>query len=177
MFARSHGTGSGDVHNEFVQPPILEFCDKLGVKRFDNIEKPETNCNPTNLNCVTYGGSKNPSFEVINGTSGGNYDTTVIFIGGPPTGEDSDRTTLGFPGHINEMISSYGIKNREKGKKTIVVMSIPGVVTFPWANDVDAIIADFYGGETMSPALLNVIYGQVNPSGKLPVTFQKGEND
>jgi len=50
-------------------------------------------------------------------------------------------------------------------------MSIPAVVTFPWKDDVDAIIVDFYGGETMAPALLNVLYGDVNPSGKLPVSF------
>ena len=75
------------------------------------------------------------------------------------------------------MISNLGKKNKLQGKKTIVVMSIPGVVSFPWAEDVDAIIADFYGGEQMSPALLNVLYGDVNPSGKLPVTLQHGEND
>jgi len=56
-------------------------------------------------------------------------------------------------------------------------MSIPGEVTFPWKDDVDAIIADFYGGETMAASLLNVIYGDVNPSGKLPVSFYNTEND
>jgi len=56
-------------------------------------------------------------------------------------------------------------------------MSIPGVVFFPWKDKVDAIIADFYGGETAIYAIKNVIYGKVNPSGKLPVTFQHGEND
>jgi beta-glucosidase len=50
-------------------------------------------------------------------------------------------------------------------------MSISGVVTFPWKDKVSAIIADFYGGETMMAAVKNVIYGKVNPSGKLPVTF------
>jgi beta-glucosidase len=75
------------------------------------------------------------------------------------------------------MISNFGKSNKKKGKKTIVIMSIPGVVEFPWSNDVDAIIADFYGGEQMAPALLNILYGHVTPSGKLPVTLQKTEND
>ena len=92
-------------------------------------------------------------------------------------GEDHDRPSIGFSDDVNNMISSFGKKNKKHGKKTIVVMSIPGVVEFPWADDVDAIIADFYGGEQMAPALLNVLYGNVNPSGKLPVTLQKTEND
>ena len=75
------------------------------------------------------------------------------------------------------MISNFAKKNKRHGKKTIVVMSIPGVVEFPWADEVDAIIADFYGGEMMAPALVNVIFGDANPSGKLPVTLQKTEND
>lgn len=62
-------------------------------------------------------------------------------------GEDHDRPSIGFSDKVNRMISTFGKKNKKAGKKTIVVMSIPGVVTFPWADDVDAIIADFYGGE------------------------------
>ena len=93
------------------------------------------------------------------------------------SGEDHDRPSLGFSDEVNKMVSSWGKKNKELGKKTVVVLNIPGVVTFPWSDDVDAIIVDFYGGEKMSPALLNVIYGSVNPSGKLPVTLQKGDND
>ena len=40
--------------------------------------------------------------------------------------------------------------NRKNGKKTIVILSIPAVVAFPWKDDVDAIICDFYGGEVMA---------------------------
>ena len=86
-------------------------------------------------------------------------------------GEDHDRPSIGFEPDANRMISEFGKRNKKAGKKTIVVMSIPGVVTFPWADDVDAIIADFYGGDMMSPALFNIIYGDANPSGKLPVTL------
>jgi len=57
---------------------------------------------------------------------------------------------LGFSDEVNEMVSSFGKENKKNGKKTIVVMSIPAVVTFPWKDDVDAIIADFYGGEMMA---------------------------
>jgi beta-glucosidase len=167
-YARSHGTGSGAVHNTFVQPPIHEFCDRLGINRFGDIYWPRRQCHEFRGHCITYGGSKQSHPFLIPSSL---YDTTVIFIGGVMAGEDHDRPSLGFTKSLNSMITSFAQSNRKQGKKTIVVMSIPGVVEFPWADEVDAIIADFYGGEQMAPALLNVIYGDVNPSGKLPVTL------
>jgi len=177
-YPTTHGTGSSDVWRtpDKVQSPLFEFCDRLGIKRFDNIDYQETKCSGLfHKNCITYGGSKtNFPIQIVEGTD---YDHTFIFISGVMAGEDHERPMLGFSDETNSMISSFGKKNKKDGKKTIVVMSIPGEVTFPWKDDVDAIIADFYGGETMAPALLNVIYGDVNPSGKLPVSFYNTEND
>ena len=45
------------------------------------------------------------------------------------------------------MISQFGNNGKSKGKKTIVVMSVPGAVHIPWRDDVDAIILDFFSGE------------------------------
>jgi len=105
------------------------------------------------------------------------YDTTIIFVGGEETGEDHDRKRITLPEEVNEMVSSFGKENRKNGRKTIVVLSIPATVAFPWKDDVDAIICDFYGGEVMAYALFNVIYGKVNPSGKLPISLANTEND
>jgi beta-glucosidase len=69
------------------------------------------------------------------------------------------------------MVTVLATKNRKEGKKTVVVMSIPGAVVMPWKDLVDAIIVDFYAGEKVSYALVDVIEGKVNPSGKLPITF------
>jgi beta-glucosidase len=86
--ARSHGTGSGAVHSTFVQPPIWEFCDKLGVKRFDDIKIPRRHCDSFRGHCITYAGSKNTHVWEIPSSL---YDTAVIFIGGVMAGEDHDR--------------------------------------------------------------------------------------
>ena len=75
------------------------------------------------------------------------------------------------------MISEFGQNGKAKGKKTIVVMSVPGVVTVPWKDDVDAIIMDFYSGEKMAEGLFNIIFGVTNPSGKLPVSIPNMENE
>ena len=56
-------------------------------------------------------------------------------------------------------------------------MSVPGVVTVPWKDDVDAIIVDFYAGEKMAESIFNIMFGEINPSGKLPVTIPNIENE
>jgi len=57
------------------------------------------------------------------------------------------------------------------GKKTILVASLPGPTVIPSKDKYDAILATFYSGERTTEALLNIIEGKVNPSGKLTVTM------
>lgn len=57
-------------------------------------------------------------------------------------------------------------------------MTAPGpVLTKFWSNNANAILVNFYAGEQMAPAMFNVIFGQVNPSGKLPVTFPNSNGE
>jgi beta-glucosidase len=62
-------------------------------------------------------------------------------------------------------------RSKKKGKKSILVLSIPGPTVIPSKDDVDAILVNFYAGEKMSEALFDIIEGKVNPSGKLPNTM------
>lgn len=74
------------------------------------------------------------------------YDTAFIFIG-QTSREEQDRRILGFGDATDKLISNFAKTGRVNGKKTVVVMSIPGAVVMPWKNDVDAIIVDFFSGE------------------------------
>jgi beta-glucosidase len=85
--------------------------------------------------------------------------------------ENEDIKIMGFGSETDAMVTSLAAKNRKEGKKTVVVMNIPGAIIMPWKDQVDAIIVDFFGGEKVSQALVDVIEGKVNPSGKLPITF------
>ena len=60
---------------------------------------------------------------------------------------------------------------------TIVVLETGTVVTMPWANNVSGIMEAWYGGSKGADAIANVLFGDVNPSGKLPITFPKTEVD
>jgi beta-glucosidase len=59
----------------------------------------------------------------------------------------------------------------------IVVLQNGGPLTMPWADKVSAIVEAWYPGIRGSEAVANIIFGDVNPSGKLPVTFPKSEAD
>ena len=60
---------------------------------------------------------------------------------------------------------------------TIVVMENGGPKTLPWLNDVKAVLEAWYPGQSGGPALANLLFGDVNPSGKLPMTFPASVND
>jgi beta-glucosidase len=58
-----------------------------------------------------------------------------------------------------------------------VVLETGGPVTMPWANQVSGILEAWYGGSQGAEAVANVLFGEVNPSGKLPLTFPISDAD
>jgi len=57
------------------------------------------------------------------------------------------------------------------------VVESGGPVTMPWAGQVSAIVEAWYAGSKGSDAVANVLFGSVNPTGKLPVTFPRSDSD
>ncbi|MEU8345887.1 glycoside hydrolase family 3 C-terminal domain-containing protein [Spirillospora sp. NPDC048832] len=60
---------------------------------------------------------------------------------------------------------------------TIVVLNTGGPVLTPWADQVKGIVEAWYPGQEAGNALARVLYGDVDPGGRLPVTFPVAEND
>jgi len=60
---------------------------------------------------------------------------------------------------------------------TIVVASVPGAVLMPWSTKVSAILTNFMPGQQAGYAIADVLFGNVNPSGKLPITLPNKENE
>ena len=81
--------------------------------------------------------------------------------------ERHDRTTLALPGNQDALVAAVAAAN----PRTIVVLETGSAVLMPWLNSVKAVLETWYPGETAGPALLDLLDGKVNPSGKLPVTF------
>lgn len=96
----------------------------------------------------------------------------VIFVGGlnKATGqdcEDSDRESLALPYNQDAVIEALVAANPH----TVVVNVSGNAVAMPWADKVPAILQAWFLGSESGNSLADVIFGRVNPSGKLPMTF------
>jgi len=81
--------------------------------------------------------------------------------------EGFDRVDMKLPGTQNELISKVAKAN----KNTIVVVNTGSAVEMPWADEVSTIVQLWLNGQEQGNALADVLFGAVNPSGKLPTTF------
>lgn len=83
------------------------------------------------------------------------------------TGEGADRGSLTLPQNQDALISAVAAAN----PNTVVVLATSGPVTMPWIDSVPSVLEAWYAGQAQGRAVASVLYGDVNPSGKLPVTF------
>ena len=87
--------------------------------------------------------------------------------------EGRDAATLALPDKQDDLVAAVAAAN----PKTIVVLETGGPVTMPWIDKVSGVLAAFYPGIRGAEAIANILFGEVNPSAKLPVTFAKSEAD
>jgi beta-glucosidase len=87
--------------------------------------------------------------------------------------EDMDLPSLSLPDNQDALIEQVASANPH----TIVVLETGTAVTMPWADKVAGIIEAWYAGSAGHKALANVLLGDVNPAGKLPLSFPKSEAD
>jgi beta-glucosidase len=99
-------------------------------------------------------------------------DIAILFVH-QHAGEGSDVRNILLPHTQNEMIAAVAAAN----PRCIVVLENGGPLAMPWVDKVSAILEAWYPGIRGSEALANIIFGDVNPSGKLPVTFPQSEAD
>lgn len=95
------------------------------------------------------------------------HDIALVFVGNDPETEGMDRTTLALPeGHL-----ALVERVRAVNENTVVVLSNGGVVlTSPWDTDVPAILETWLLGQAGGGAIADVLFGVVNPSGRLAET-------
>ncbi|PGH11907.1 hypothetical protein AJ79_04599 [Helicocarpus griseus UAMH5409] len=97
------------------------------------------------------------------------HDQVVIFAGlnNDWESEGYDRENMDLPPGSDELISRVIAAN----PKTAVVIQSGTPVTMPWANDAQALLQAWYGGNEAGNGIADVLFGDVNPSGKLPLSF------
>ena len=87
--------------------------------------------------------------------------------------EDMDLPSLSLPEEQDGLIAAVAAAN----PRTIVVLETGTAVKMPWLHTVPAVLEAWYGGTAGADAIADVLFGDVNPSGKLPMTFPVSEDE
>ena len=87
--------------------------------------------------------------------------------------EGMDLDSLSLPDHQDELIAKVAAAN----PRTIVVIESGTAVTMPWLDQVSGVLEAWFAGSRGAEAVANIIFGDVNPSAKLPMTFPRSEAD
>jgi beta-glucosidase len=100
-----------------------------------------------------------------------NTDAALI-VAGIEEGEFRDRAFLGLPGHQEELIREVAAL----GKPVVVVLVGGSAITMSrWIEEVDAVMQVWYPGEEGGNAVADVLFGDYNPAGRIPITFPMTE--
>ncbi|HEX4385481.1 MAG TPA: glycoside hydrolase family 3 C-terminal domain-containing protein, partial [Myxococcales bacterium] len=99
-------------------------------------------------------------------------ETAIVFVDKFET-EGADLADIDFSAEQNQLIRDVAAANAN----TIVVINSGSAVTMPWLGQVRAVFECWYPGQEYGNAIAALLFGDANPSGKLPVTFPKSLAD
>ncbi len=99
----------------------------------------------------------------------GRADAAIVVIGTHDgvEAEGRDRTTAALPGRQDELVRRVIAAN----PATVVVVNAGAAVDMPWADAAAAVLLTWFGGEALGPALADVLAGEREPGGRLPISL------
>ena len=102
-------------------------------------------------------------------------DVAIVVVGTNDDWESEgwDRAVLELPGQQDELIRNVAAVN----PRTVVVVNAGSPVAMPWLADVQAVLMAWFPGQEMGAALVDVLFGDIEPQGRLPVTFPRRLED
>jgi len=100
-------------------------------------------------------------------------DVAVVVVGttAEVESEGFDRTSLSLPGRQDELVRRVIAAN----PRTVVVVNSGAPVLLPWAQDAAAVLLSWFGGQEAGNALADVLLGDAEPGGRLPMTWPVSE--
>ncbi len=99
-------------------------------------------------------------------------DVAIVFANQWQT-EGLDQPDLSLPRGQDALIAAVAAAN----PNTIVVLQTGSAVTMPWLDQTAAVVEAWYSGTQGGEAIASVLFGETNPSGRLPITFPASTND
>ncbi|NCF73489.1 MAG: glycosyl hydrolase [Gammaproteobacteria bacterium] len=158
MSPRYQGNGSSEVK----PPRIDKFMDIIGQEFADNFEIEYAQ---------GYSLADDADFTMIEAASrlAAESDVALVLAGLPLhyESEGIDRKHIDLPPSHNRLIAAIA----EKQANTVVVLTNGSAVAMPWVDTVPAVVEAWLGGQAGAGAVADVVFGKVNPSGKLAETF------
>jgi beta-glucosidase len=98
-------------------------------------------------------------------------DVAVVVVGTDDDWETEgeDRATIDLPGRQDELVRAVAAT----GRPTVVVVNAGSPVAMPWLDEVDAVLLVWFPGGQLGDAVADVLGGEAEPGGRLPVTFPR----
>ena len=98
-------------------------------------------------------------------------DLSIVVVGTNDDWESEgwDREDIDLPGDQNVLVEEVA----KVSKRTIVVINAGSPVAMPWLDDVQGVVYAWFAGQEMGDALVDILTGEVEPSGRLPVTLPR----
>ncbi|MWB93142.1 glycosyl hydrolase [Flavobacterium sp. GA093] len=110
-----------------------------------------------------------------------------IFVGGISPQLEGEEMPVNYPGFSGGDRTSILLPEvqtqllkvlKKSGKPVVFVMMTGSAIAIPWeAENIPAILNAWYGGQAAGEAASDILFGDYNPAGRLPVTFYKGDSD
>jgi beta-glucosidase len=111
----------------------------------------------------------------------------IVFVGGISPQLEGEEMRVDYPGFLGGDRTSILLPQvqtnllkalQSTGKPVVFVMMTGSALAIPWeAEHIPAVVNAWYGGQSAGTAIADVLFGDYNPAGRLPVTFYKSDND
>jgi beta-glucosidase len=102
-------------------------------------------------------------------------DVAIVIVGTDDDWETEgeDRTALALPGDQDDLVTTVAAANPQ----TVVVLNTGSPVAMPWLDQVPAVLQLWFPGQEIGDALAEVLTGEAEPGGRLPITFPRRLED
>lgn len=124
---------------------------------------PARACSADGSRCIVY----NDGSDITSAAAAAASANVAMVFASTTSHEGADRATLDLDGNANQLIPAIG----QAQKNTVVALVNPGPITSEWRTSVPAIITNHMPGQEYGHALMDVVFGRVNPAARLTITY------